>query len=200
MRKYCTHSPSSYDPCRSLWCVISLILGAIQLFQDKKSLWTPGSAFPEGGSQVLSRPFQFQLPGDSHPSFHCTAEPSHAAAISYSLEVVAEREGQRANHQIRRVFAVVPVATAEELRAKESLQQSRTGPWRDITQEKKMRRGMWGDYSQACATVRSFTLVTTYLVVTHLAAVRPRFTILSHLHSHTNHHSDLDGNKVGFAL
>ncbi|KAJ7923475.1 hypothetical protein B0H13DRAFT_61477 [Mycena leptocephala] len=114
---------------------------SVVLFQDKKSLWTPGSAFPEGESQVLSHPFQFQLPGDSHPSFHCTAEPSHAAAISYSLEVVAEREGRRANHQIRRVFAVVPVATAEELRAKESLQQSWTGPWRDITQEKKMRSG-----------------------------------------------------------
>ncbi|KAJ6572170.1 hypothetical protein B0H19DRAFT_937215 [Mycena capillaripes] len=153
MRKYRAHSPSSYDPYHPLWCVISLILGANQLFEDKKSLWTPGSAFPEGGSQVLSRPFQFQLPGDSHPSFHCTAEPSHAAAISYSLEVVAEREGRRANHQIRRVFAVVPMATAEELRVKESLQQSWTGPWRDITQEKKMRRGMWGDYSQASATL-----------------------------------------------
>ncbi|KAF8187225.1 hypothetical protein K438DRAFT_1936507 [Mycena galopus ATCC 62051] len=126
---------------------------SVVLFQDKQSLWKLGSAFPDGGSQVLSHPFQFQLPSDSHPSFHCTAEPSHAAAISYSLEVVAEREGRRANHQIRRVFAVVPVATAEELRATESLQQSWTGPWRHNTPEKKMRRGMWGDYSQACVTL-----------------------------------------------
>ncbi|KAJ7231013.1 hypothetical protein C8J57DRAFT_1385765 [Mycena rebaudengoi] len=143
---------------------------SVVLFQDKKSLWTPGSAFPEGGSQVLSCPFQFQLLGDSHPSFHCTAEPSHAAAISYSLEVVAEREGRRANHQIRRVFAVVPVATAEELRAKESLQQSWTGPWRDITQEKKMRRGMWGDYSQACATL-SIPDLTSYPICTPIPIV-----------------------------
>ncbi|KAF8152015.1 hypothetical protein K438DRAFT_1778527 [Mycena galopus ATCC 62051] len=110
-------------------------------FVDKKSLWKLESALPEEGSQVLSRPFQFQLPSDSHPSFH----------------LVTEREGRRANHQIRRVFAVVPVATAEELRATESLQQSWTGPRRDITQEKKMRRGMWGDYSQACATISTET-------------------------------------------
>ncbi|KAF8147157.1 hypothetical protein K438DRAFT_1780245 [Mycena galopus ATCC 62051] len=122
---------------------------------DKQSLWKLGSAFPDGGSQVLSHPFQFQLPSDSHPSFHCTAEPSHAAAISYSLEVVAEREGRRANHQIRRVFAVVPVATAEELRATESLQQSWTGPWRDNTRKKRKCGGKCGISTETKSVPRS---------------------------------------------
>ncbi|KAF7357296.1 Arrestin-N domain-containing protein [Mycena sanguinolenta] len=59
----------------------------------------------------------------------------------------------RQSPTLSKVFAVVPAATAEELGVKESLQQSWTGPWRDITQEKKLRRGMWGDYSKACATL-----------------------------------------------
>ncbi|KAJ6566514.1 hypothetical protein B0H19DRAFT_1352068 [Mycena capillaripes] len=45
--------------------------------------------------------------------------------------------------------SVVPAASPDQLLAKESLREGWTGQWRDITQEKKMRNGMWGDYSHA---------------------------------------------------
>ncbi|KAJ7820625.1 hypothetical protein B0H13DRAFT_2377749 [Mycena leptocephala] len=127
---------------------------SVPLIREKQTLWTPGSAFPKTGSQVLSCPFQFQLPENLHPSFHCSSESTslHAGAISYSLEVIAERHGRlHANHQIRRLISVVPAATPEQLLTRESLRKGWTGQWRDIIQEKKIRQGIWGDYSHARA-------------------------------------------------
>lgn len=149
--------------CSRKVCLASL--GALakcsQLIRAKQTLWTSGSAFPKTGSQVLSCPFQFQLPENLHPSFHYSSESTflHAGAISYSLEVIAERHGRlHANHQIRRLISVVPAATPEQLLTRESLREGWTGQWRDIIQEKKIRQGFWGDYSDARAIVRFFLL------------------------------------------
>ncbi|KAJ7760047.1 hypothetical protein B0H16DRAFT_1313180, partial [Mycena metata] len=123
-----------------------------QLVHEKQSLWTAGSAFPKAGSQSLSCHFQFQLPEILPPSFHSSVLDANVGAISYSLEAVAERHGQfRANHQVRRLFSVIPAASSDQLRVKESLRDGWTGQWREIIQERKMRNRMWGDYSHVHA-------------------------------------------------
>ncbi|KAF7333460.1 Arrestin-N domain-containing protein [Mycena venus] len=127
-------------------------INSVTLIREKQSLWTAGSAFPEPGSQILSCHFQFQLPETLPPSFHSSDSSFHAGVISYSLEAVAEKHGRfRANHQVRRLFSVVPAASSDQLLAKESLRDGWTGKWRGIKQEKKMRNGIWGDYSHAHA-------------------------------------------------
>ncbi|KAJ7185448.1 hypothetical protein C8R46DRAFT_379581 [Mycena filopes] len=125
----------------------------VPLIYTNTSLWTQGTAFPEAGSHVLSFPFQFQLPENLPPSFHCDAS-SRGGAITYSLEVVGDRPGIfRMNTRIRRVFSVVTGASQNQLMAKESLRQGWDGAWRDIAREDKIRQGLWGDYSRVSASL-----------------------------------------------
>ncbi|KAJ6497529.1 hypothetical protein C8R45DRAFT_983242 [Mycena sanguinolenta] len=123
----------------------------IILFDTKVTLWDQGTAFPGPGSHILSLPFHFLLPENLPPSFHCSGEVGRRkATISYALEVVGERNGfLRINRRIRRLISVVPAASQSQLLAQESLRQGWTGPWRDFTQEEKLRQGIWGDYSRA---------------------------------------------------
>ncbi|KAJ7715299.1 hypothetical protein DFH07DRAFT_762811, partial [Mycena maculata] len=102
---------------------------------------------------VISCPFEFQLPEDLPPSFHSSLHSRNGTgSISYSLEVVGERPGLfRSNRRIRRVISVVPAATRSQLLVKESLIQGWTGEWKDITQDAKLRQGIWGDHSYARA-------------------------------------------------
>ncbi|KAJ6582152.1 hypothetical protein B0H19DRAFT_1252283 [Mycena capillaripes] len=121
----------------------------VVLVHTNLPLWDQGAAYPEPGSHVLSFPFQFQFAENLPPSFHCWGYHRHAN-ISYSLEVVGDRTRFfRLNRRIRRLISVVPAASQEHLLAKEALRQGWNGPWRDITHEEKLRRGIWGDYSHA---------------------------------------------------
>ncbi|KAK7057660.1 hypothetical protein R3P38DRAFT_1182900 [Favolaschia claudopus] len=121
----------------------------IILYNDKRTLWQRGSAFPPPGSHILSCPFHFTLPADSPPSFHCEGYHRHAT-ITYSVEVVGHRPGLfRMNRNIRRPLSVVPAASPAQLLATESLRQGWTGKHTDWTAEKKMRQGIWGEYSHA---------------------------------------------------
>ncbi|KAJ7496802.1 hypothetical protein FB451DRAFT_1119777 [Mycena latifolia] len=121
----------------------------IILIHTNLPLWDQGSAFPESGSHILSFPFQFILPQNLPPSFHCWGWHKNAT-IGYSLEVVGDRVGFfRMNRRIRRPISVVPAALQSQLLAKESLRQGWNGPWKDISAEEKLRQGIWGDYSHA---------------------------------------------------
>ncbi|KAJ6473649.1 hypothetical protein C8R47DRAFT_1022495 [Mycena vitilis] len=135
------------------------------LLDSVLSLWSPGSASPEGGSGILSIPFQFQLPENLPPSFHCNASP-HGGEISYCLEVVGNRHSSfRANRRLQQLVWIVPAATQSQLLVKESLRQGLVESWRDIKHEQRLRRGIWGGYSRAWATLsipnlRSFPIAT----------------------------------------
>ncbi|KAJ6478046.1 hypothetical protein C8R47DRAFT_1139217, partial [Mycena vitilis] len=123
----------------------------VYLVNTDMALWAQGGAYPEPGSHTLSLPFQFQFPETLPPSFHCWSYHRHSN-IGYSLEVVGTRAGFfRINRRIRRLISVVPAASQEQLLAKESLRQGWNGPWRDIIQEEKLRKGIWGEYSRARA-------------------------------------------------
>ncbi|KAF8150449.1 hypothetical protein K438DRAFT_1988410 [Mycena galopus ATCC 62051] len=122
-------------------------------FQYKNFSLDQGTAFPEPGSHILPLPFQFLLPTNLPPSFHCAAY-HRSATISYAIEVTGERAGfYRINRRIRRLISVVPAASQSQLIIQESLRQGWNGPWKDFTQEEKLRQGIWGDYSRARLTI-----------------------------------------------
>ncbi|KAJ7503134.1 hypothetical protein B0H11DRAFT_619688 [Mycena galericulata] len=124
----------------------------VPLVRLDQSLWKQGSSFPEPGSHIVSCPFQFKLPENLPPSFHCAQ--SSRGSISYSLEVVGDRPGLfRLNRRIRRLISVVPAASPAQMLVKESLRQGWTGNWKDIKAEEKLRQGIWGDYSNARVTL-----------------------------------------------
>ncbi|KAF8194783.1 hypothetical protein K438DRAFT_1719540 [Mycena galopus ATCC 62051] len=99
--------------------------------------------------QILTCPFSIQLPSELPPSFHYSSG-SHTAAVSYSISVVGSRHGLfHANRRIRKIFSVIPAATGYELSAHEALRQGWNGPWKSIVNNRKMRRGIFGDYADA---------------------------------------------------
>ncbi|KAJ7270107.1 hypothetical protein B0H12DRAFT_1008969 [Mycena haematopus] len=126
----------------------------IQLINSGKSLWERGTAFPDPGSHILVLPFKFKLPTDLPPSFHLSVL-HHEALISYTLEVVGSRPGLfRRDHLVRKVFPVLPAASATQIMAKKSLKRGWDGVWKTICIERKIRQGIWGDHSHARAEVK----------------------------------------------
>ncbi|KAF8132166.1 hypothetical protein K438DRAFT_1998626 [Mycena galopus ATCC 62051] len=124
----------------------------VHLFSSSEmaqTLWNSKSE--KTGLDVVSCPFRFTLPENLPSSFFYE---TGAAAIRYSLEVVADRPGLlHRNRRIRRVFPVMPAASESQLLARESLRQGWTGPWKVTTQDAQIRRGFWGDYSHVHATL-----------------------------------------------
>ncbi|KAJ7300754.1 hypothetical protein DFH08DRAFT_907930 [Mycena albidolilacea] len=116
---------------------------------QSQSLWTSES--PHSDSDIVSFPFRFTLPEDLPPSF---AFGSYSAVVRYSLEVVGERPGVfHRNRRVRRVLVVMPAASEDQVLARESLRQGWNGPWKAITQDEKVRQGIWGEYSRVHASV-----------------------------------------------
>ncbi|KAJ7163765.1 hypothetical protein C8R46DRAFT_325594 [Mycena filopes] len=118
---------------------------AVPLCSSSESLWTPESA--STSPDTFSCPFQFTIPGNLPPSLH-----HPCATIGYSLEVVAERPTGK-KRRLSRFFPVTSAASQRQLLAKESLRQGWTGPWREIKHERRIRQGLWGDYSHVSATL-----------------------------------------------
>ncbi|KAJ7287051.1 hypothetical protein C8J57DRAFT_1282667 [Mycena rebaudengoi] len=155
----------------------------VSLFRVDKPLWDSGTALPASGSHVLAFPFEFQLPEDLPPSFHCSVvRLGHTAAISYSLEVVGDRTGLfHRNRRVRRLISVVPAASEQQLLAKESLRQGFRGTWKLAGVDKRMRKGIWADYSYAqvellMPDLPSFPIATdipfSFHVITHTKPMR----------------------------
>ncbi|KAF7360512.1 Arrestin-N domain-containing protein [Mycena venus] len=98
-----------------------------------QSLWTSSESV-QATSDVLSYPFRFTLPENLPPSF-CYGIPSKSLQTDLVSFIATA------------VFAefslVMPAAPESQLVAKESLRQGR----------KKMRQGIWGDYSHVYATL-----------------------------------------------
>ncbi|KAJ6631466.1 hypothetical protein B0H10DRAFT_2207122 [Mycena sp. CBHHK59/15] len=121
----------------------------VQLLRYDQTLWDQWNAPASLDSQVITCPFQLQLPPTLPPSFHYSGF-HRTVAVSYSLEVVGDRAGLfHSNRRIRRMFSVVPGASAWELSANAALKQGWGGAWRSYAADEKLRHGIWGDYSHA---------------------------------------------------
>jgi hypothetical protein len=101
------------------------------------------------GGEILSCPFSIPLPPNLPPSFHYSHR-TRTVVISYSIEVVGSRRGLfHANRRVRKIFSVVPAASPDELRATAALRQGWNGPWKPIVNNRELRYGILGDYSEA---------------------------------------------------
>ncbi|KAJ7771990.1 hypothetical protein DFH07DRAFT_803338 [Mycena maculata] len=120
----------------------------VELVRADETLWDQFNT-PQG-VQVLSCPFRLQLPPNLPPSFH-HSQFNRKVAITYSLEVVGVRHGLlHANRRVRKIFSVVPAASAWELNASAALRQGWGGPWKPIATNKEIRHGvLFGEHSQA---------------------------------------------------
>ncbi|KAF7338608.1 Arrestin-N domain-containing protein [Mycena venus] len=128
----------------------------IEVLRADASLWTRDG--PQMGA--LNLPFQFLLPLNLPPSFHCSVV-DRKGVVSYAIEVVADRPGIfKRNRRIASIFSLVPAATPQDLAFQHSLLQGWSGDWKAVVYEDRIRRGIWGDYS----------VVKTKLVMPALAA------------------------------
>ncbi|KAJ7099484.1 hypothetical protein B0H15DRAFT_944899 [Mycena belliarum] len=137
----------------------------IQILRIDQTVWDQSRNAQ--GAQVVSCPFQIQLPPVLPPSFIYERMLDRTAVISYSLEVEGVRHGLlHVNRRIRRIFSVVPPATPWEFNASAALHRGWTGPWKPFATNKEIRHGvLFGEHAQAKIEVvlpdlPSFPMVT----------------------------------------
>ncbi|PIL37737.1 hypothetical protein GSI_01431 [Ganoderma sinense ZZ0214-1] len=127
-----------------------------ELVSLRTSLWKRGSAYPPPGSHVLRLPFRFRLPSDPKllPSIPSNAG-SESASIKYYVEVIAHRptvlfgaEDKTMRRQLTVVSRGDPGLCAS-IRSLRGLSAEGGPTWKTVHKEKKMRRGIWGEYSTA---------------------------------------------------
>ncbi|KAI0364610.1 hypothetical protein BV20DRAFT_974265 [Pilatotrama ljubarskyi] len=125
-------------------------MNCIYLVRDDASVWARGTVYPPPGSDIIRLPFRLQLPPGLPPSFYYSARPATASVI-YSLTAVGVRPGAfKSNRRIQQPLAVVQRDDVGANVREQLAALAVTGaepPWRTEAKEKKMRRGMWGDYA-----------------------------------------------------
>ncbi|EKM51572.1 uncharacterized protein PHACADRAFT_150064 [Phanerochaete carnosa HHB-10118-sp] len=116
------------------------------------SLWKKGSTvYPQPNTHVLRLPFRFTLPVNLPPS--CFYSGLHwSGTVGYFLEAVGERHGLHFNHRVQQSFPVLPVDN-RGVRLRSALSAGWNGGWKTYEARDKIRRGIWGDYSQVHATL-----------------------------------------------
>ena len=141
----------------------------IDLINETNSLWTKGAAYPPPGEHVLKLPFCFTLPSWLKPS--CEFSHSKKGSIAYAVRVVGRRTGLHFNKTIVRPLPVLPYHEKGAL-LRDTLLKEGFGTTRSQSWEKKIRRGIWGEYSTVEVSVRHFLPLTTVNsdgVVQHVA-------------------------------
>ncbi|KAK7044547.1 arrestin-N domain-containing protein, partial [Favolaschia claudopus] len=108
-----------------------------------QSLWLSSNS--SESTDVVSYPFRFTIPENVPPSFYY----SNSATVRYWLEVVGTRRRgvYHRTRRVQRVFLVLPAATESQLQQVKTMRQGWPGPWKQMSTEDKIRRGIWGDYS-----------------------------------------------------
>ena len=115
-------------------------------------MWTKGAAYPAPQEHVLKLPFRFVLPRDLPPSCEYRTVVK-SGVVAYSVEVVGVRAGLlHFNKRLTQSLPLLPHnAPGAELR--DVLRLGWGGKMRSVQFPKKIRKGIWGDYSDVLATV-----------------------------------------------
>ena len=131
-----------------------------ELIHLTQSIWTRGSAYPPPDSHILRIPFRFHLPLDPKilpsVSWH---EWHDSVSISYHVEVTGLRPTTLFANDKRRIRARLAVVSRGDPSLCASIRslgrQLESGvTWKTAHREKKVRRGMWGEYATARVEVR----------------------------------------------
>jgi hypothetical protein len=125
------------------------------------TLWTRGSTYPSADIHVIDLPFWINLPKDLPASFYAGAG-SRSGTISYGIEVVADRRGLfRSNRRIGQMICVLPSASPENVERASLLRLGVVDAWTSADQSEKIRRKLWGEYSDVNARVRTANIPQT---------------------------------------
>ncbi|KAI0345935.1 hypothetical protein BDW22DRAFT_1353570 [Trametopsis cervina] len=126
----------------------------VYLAHEEVSLWKQGDGvYPPPDSDTLKLPFTFTLPENLLPSCQYGGG-GRMGTVGYFIQVVGKRPGVlRINDRQGSPFPVIQSLSAGA-QMREALRQGWQGRWKTITDEKEIRRGLWGDYSRV-----KFTLV-----------------------------------------
>ncbi|KAI0087757.1 hypothetical protein BDY19DRAFT_953036 [Irpex rosettiformis] len=120
----------------------------IQLIHDTISLWQQGNdVYPPPDSHILRLPFRFTLPPNLPPSCEFNGYQK-SGTIGYFVQVVGKRDML---HLDKRVLIAFPVVQrdSEGAQLREAFLAGWQGPWKTLGGQRDIRRGIWGEYSNA---------------------------------------------------
>lgn len=139
-------------------------------------LWQKGGAYPLPQEHVLRLPFRFVLPARLQPS--CKYDGGNqSAVVAYSVEVVGTRPGLHFNKRIAIPIPVLPFSLVGA-KLRDILRAGRTIATKDTKFTKKIRRGVWGDFSDVIVTV-SAELHSPNSTLERLSCISFRFPTLT---------------------
>jgi hypothetical protein len=122
---------------------------SVPLVSAELTLWSEGRSGSH--ERALRLPFEFTLPA-SLPAGSFQADKK--GTISFALEVTAKRHGLfHGPRRAGQVFGVLAAATPAQLDAAARLRAGWAGQWREVHEEKQIRKGIWGDHSRVQAQV-----------------------------------------------
>ncbi|KAI0087763.1 hypothetical protein BDY19DRAFT_222077 [Irpex rosettiformis] len=127
----------------------------MELVNQSVCVWKQDErVYPPTGSETLKRQFTFKLPDNLLPSFECGKRGNQGGRVRYFVQAFGKRPAAswRADPSVVMPFPVFPsLSSGAELR--ETLRQGWRGSWRSFSQEKDIRRGIWGEHSHVKATL-----------------------------------------------
>ena len=129
----------------------------MDLVYQTHSLWTKGASYPPPGEHLLKLPFCFVLPTDLKPSCEFNHQKKHGTVV-YAVRVVGRRAGLHFNKTIVRPLPVLPYHEEGAL-LRDTLLKKGFGDTHLHSLEKKIRRGIWGEYSTVQVSVKTHLTV-----------------------------------------
>ncbi|KAI0683446.1 hypothetical protein BC835DRAFT_1423249 [Cytidiella melzeri] len=148
----------------------------IWLAHENVSLWRQGNGvYPPSGNNTLKLPFTFTLPSELIPSCEFNVYRKRGS-VRYFIQVVGQRPGiWRFNERHLTPFMLLPPLPAgAELR--EAIRRGWQGPWTTITEEKDIRRGIWGERSH----VKTILVIPELSILPVLTPIPFTLTVVTH--------------------
>ena len=116
---------------------------------------------PSPSSDILRLPFHFTLPEDPLPSCDYRGSGGYGI-VAYAIEVVGKQSGLRLDKKITQPIPVLPCSKMGA-QFRDLLRSGWSGHMRMWKEEKKIRRGVWGEYSDAVIYVSRHAALESYV-------------------------------------
>ena len=119
----------------------------VSVVREDLWVWTKGTVYPAAQENILKLPFSFVLPENSPLSCE------YRKFVGYSVEVIGVRAGIL--HRKKRITQTLPVLPHNALGAelRDTLRLGWGGRLRSVAFPKKIRKSIWGEYSDVLVNV-----------------------------------------------